>query len=89
MFDVQKIRADFPILSQKVNGKPLKENENYWLATNDYVAEGGDDMSVFTKRAEIIKSGIKIRDLLIAHLEKKQKSGETLSAKLDGRISNE
>lgn len=23
MFDVQKIRADFPILSQKVNGKPL------------------------------------------------------------------
>ncbi len=73
----------------EVNGKPLNENENYWLATNDYVAEGGDDLSVFTKRAEIIKSGIKIRDLLIAHLEKKQKSGEVLTAKLDGRISNE
>lgn len=73
----------------EVNGKPLNENENYWLATNDYVAEGGDDLSVFTKRAEIIKSGIKIRDLLIAHLENKQKSGEVLTAKLDGRISNE
>ena len=28
MFDVQKIRADFPILSQKVNGKPLVYFDN-------------------------------------------------------------
>ena len=28
MFDVQKIRADFPILSQKINGKPLVYFDN-------------------------------------------------------------
>jgi cysteine desulfurase/selenocysteine lyase len=28
MFDVQKVRADFPILSQKVNGKPLVYLDN-------------------------------------------------------------
>ena len=28
MFDIQKIRADFPILSQKVNGKPLVYFDN-------------------------------------------------------------
>ena len=28
MFDVQKIRADFPILSQKVNDKPLVYFDN-------------------------------------------------------------
>lgn len=28
MFDVQKVRADFPILSQKVNGKPLVYFDN-------------------------------------------------------------
>ena len=28
MFDVQKIRADFPILSRKVNGKPLVYFDN-------------------------------------------------------------
>lgn len=73
----------------EINGKPLNENDNYWLVTNDYVADGGDDFEVLTQRAEIIKSGIKIRDLLILHLEKKHKSGEVLTAKLDGRISNE
>ncbi len=73
----------------EINGKPLNVNENYWLVTNDYVAEGGDGFEVLTQRAEIIKSGVKIRDLLIKHLEKKQKSGEVLTAKLDGRIINE
>ena len=28
MFDIQKIRADFPILTQKVNGKPLVYFDN-------------------------------------------------------------
>ena len=28
MLDIQKIRADFPILSQKVNGKPLVYFDN-------------------------------------------------------------
>ncbi|MEC8582217.1 MAG: cysteine desulfurase, partial [Pseudomonadota bacterium] len=28
MFDVEKIRADFPILSREVNGKPLAYLDN-------------------------------------------------------------
>ncbi|MEZ0131411.1 cysteine desulfurase, partial [Flavobacterium sp. LBUM151] len=28
MLDIQKIRADFPILTQKVNGKPLVYFDN-------------------------------------------------------------
>uniref|UniRef100_UPI0037C01834 aminotransferase class V-fold PLP-dependent enzyme n=1 Tax=Flavobacterium sp. TaxID=239 RepID=UPI0037C01834 len=28
MLDIQKVRADFPILSQKVNGKPLVYFDN-------------------------------------------------------------
>ena len=28
MFDIQKVRADFPILSQKINGKPLVYFDN-------------------------------------------------------------
>ena len=28
MFDVEKIRADFPILSRQVNGKPLVYLDN-------------------------------------------------------------
>ena len=75
--------------SININEIRLDLNEKYWLVTNDYVAEGGDGLEVFTHRLEIIKSGKKIRDVIINHLEQKQKSGEILTAKLDGRISYE
>lgn len=73
----------------QINGKDLEMDRSYWLVTNDYVADGGDGIEVFTKRSEIIKSGKKIRDLIISHLEQKQKNNEILTAKPDGRISNE
>jgi 2',3'-cyclic-nucleotide 2'-phosphodiesterase (5'-nucleotidase family) len=72
-----------------INGTQLDLNEKYWLVTNDYVAEGGDGLDVFTRRLQIVKSGRKIRDVIINHLEKKQKNGETLTANLDGRIKYE
>jgi 2',3'-cyclic-nucleotide 2'-phosphodiesterase (5'-nucleotidase family) len=72
-----------------INGTQLDLNEKYWLVTNDYVAEGGDGLDVFTRRLQIVKSGRKIRDVIINHLEKKQKNGETLTANLDGRINYE
>lgn len=73
----------------KINGKSLQPNLNYWLATNDYIAEGGDGLTVLTQRLKIIKSGKKIRDLMISHLEKKYKNGEKLVANLDGRVNYE
>lgn len=72
-----------------VNGTELNLNKKYWLITNDYIAEGGDGLAVFTQRLAMIKSGKKIRDVIINHLEKKQKNGEMLTAKLDGRIKYE
>ncbi len=72
-----------------IDGTKLNLNKKYWLVTNDYIAEGGDGLEVFTQRLEMIKSGKKIRDVIITHLEKKQKNGEMLTAKLDGRIKYE
>ncbi len=72
-----------------INGIKLDSNKKYWLVTNDYVAEGGDGLEVFTQRLEMIKSEKKIRDVIINHLERKQKNGEILTAKLDGRITYE
>lgn len=73
----------------QINGKKLNTEQNYWLVTNDYVADGGDGLDVFTNRSEIINTGLKIRDLIISNMEKKQKNNEKLAAKLDGRISYE
>ncbi len=72
-----------------INGIKLDFNKKYWLVTNDYVAEGGDGLEVFTQRLEMIKSEKKIRDVIINHLERKQKNGAMITAKLDGRITYE
>ncbi|MCG6187563.1 5'-nucleotidase C-terminal domain-containing protein [Maribellus maritimus] len=72
-----------------VAGKPLNLNEKYWLVTNDYVANGGSSMQVFTQRLKMINTHKKIRNVIIKHLEDKQEIGEKLTAKTDGRISYE
>lgn len=72
-----------------INGIKLDSNKKYWLVTNDYIAEGGDGLAVFTQRLAMIKSGKKIRDVIINYLERKQKNGTMLTAKLDGRIKYE
>ncbi len=72
----------------QIDGAVLVPDKKYWLATNDYVAEGGDGLDVFTHRSEIIKPGKKIRTLIIEYMEKKTKNGETINAELDGRVKN-
>ena len=73
----------------KIGAIPLENDKLYWIVTNDYVAAGGDDLDVFTKRLNIIDSGEKIRDVIIAYMEDQQKNGEILEAEKDGRISYE
>ena len=70
-----------------IGGEPLSKNSNYWLVTNDYVANGGDGLEVLRGSKQFISSGMKIRDAIIVHLEEKQKQKENISVKLDGRIS--
>ncbi|MCA1758497.1 MAG: 5'-nucleotidase C-terminal domain-containing protein [Bacteroidales bacterium] len=73
----------------EVAGKPLNEKEHYWLVTNDYVAAGGDGLEVFTRRKNFVAGNIKIRDVIMAHLEEKHEKGQEILAKPDGRISYE
>ncbi len=72
-----------------IGGLPVDLNKTYWLATNDYVAEGGDELSVFAKRLDYVAPGFRIRDLLISYLENKMKAGIRIAPVLDGRIYNE
>lgn len=72
-----------------VAGKPLQPEKQYWLVTNDYVANGGDELDVLRQRLDLMMTGIKIRDVIIRNFEKRQKAGLTLKENLDGRIHNE
>ena len=72
-----------------IGGEKLQADKNYWLVTNDYVANGDDGLGVLKGSKQFIKSGLKIRDAIISNLEEKQKNKEHLSAILDGRIKND
>ena len=56
------------------------------MATSDYLANGGDNLSFLSDAEKKISTGMKLRDLLIKYLEEKNKKGEKLSAKIEGRI---
>lgn len=67
----------------------INSTEKYWMVTNDYSANGGDDLQVFTQRSELISTGKKIRDVIISNFEERKINGENLVENLDGRITNE
>lgn len=72
-----------------INGKNLVSEQKYWLVTNDYSANGGDGLGVFTQKSGLINTGKKIRDVIISNFEGRQKNGLVLTEILDGRIKNE
>lgn len=49
------------------DGSPLKMNQKYSVATNNFLAEGGDGFKTFNE-IEFKESYIKVRDALIDHL---------------------
>jgi 2',3'-cyclic-nucleotide 2'-phosphodiesterase (5'-nucleotidase family) len=72
-----------------ISGQPLDTEKKYWMVTNDYVANGGDENDVLRQRKDYIVPGMKIRDAIIRNFEAKQKAGETIKERTDGRISHE
>ena len=69
--------------------KPIDPSASYWLVTNDYIANGGDQMSMFSNPAERINTKMKIRDVLIKALGDRYKKDGIIDVKEDGRIFNE
>ncbi|PQA96745.1 bifunctional NAD pyrophosphatase/5'-nucleotidase [Chryseobacterium shigense] len=52
-----------------INGKAIVPTQDYYIATSDYLALGGDNMKFFSK-GEAISTGIKLRDLFIEYFKK-------------------
>ncbi|WP_417430553.1 5'-nucleotidase C-terminal domain-containing protein [Halpernia sp.] len=69
------------ITKESINGEEINPNKDYYIATSDYLAFGGDNMNFF-KKGEMISTGIKLRDLFI----NKFKAKPEVSAPDDVRI---
>lgn len=72
-----------------IGGKAVDTAASYWLVTNDYIANGGDQMSMFITPLEKIETKAKIRDILIRSLNEIYKKNGVIDVKEDGRIYNE
>lgn len=54
------------------SGAPWKE-QDYWVITSDYLMNGGDRMSFFEKKLEVLSTGILFRDVLVDHFKANQR----------------
>ena len=57
------------LTKQLINGKEVNPSQDYYIATSDYLALGGDNMKFFLK-VEPIPTGIRLRDLFIDYFKK-------------------
>ena len=73
---------DFNISSATVHGKPVNDSQIYYVATNDYLYNGGDGMTFFQPNDGLVVLDYKIRNILIDNFKKT----DTLNPKRDNRF---
>lgn len=68
-----------------INGELIANDKTYQLLTTDYVANGGNGMTMLSGITQ--KRGkTKLRDILISYCEWKTDMGEEIEAKITGRV---
>lgn len=64
------INENFDIVDTSINGKKINVNKTYYVATNDYLYNGGDNMTFFKPNEGVHVLNYKIRNALIDHFKK-------------------
>ncbi|WP_347922154.1 5'-nucleotidase C-terminal domain-containing protein [Pontimicrobium sp. SW4] len=77
-----KLNRDFELLDAKIKGEAIDDNKTYYVATNDYLYNGGDNMSFFRQGDSLYKLDYKIRNILIDYFKKV----DTLNLSADNRF---
>lgn len=70
------------LTSAKINNESIQDNKTYFIATSDYLFNGGDAMNFFSEAKESYHLNYKLRNLFIDYFEEK----DTLKAKHDNRF---
>jgi 2',3'-cyclic-nucleotide 2'-phosphodiesterase (5'-nucleotidase family) len=70
------------VKSATIKEKPIDINKTYFVATNDYLYEGGDNMDFFKTNDSLYTLDYKVRNVLIDYFLKK----DTLNPVIDDRF---
>lgn len=73
---------DLQLKSATVNGAPIDIQKTYYVATNDYLYNGGDQMTFFKPSDSLYTLNYKIRNVLIDYFIKK----DTIAPVIDDRF---
>ncbi len=71
-----------------VGGNPINFDETYTIATNDYLANGGDELDLLKKYPQQTFN-LLLRDALIDYIRSMNAMNKNITAKKDQRIINE
>ena len=80
-----RLSKEGQIVDPLVGGHLLEEDKAYYLATNDYLYHGGDNMVFLDSAEEVYKLNYKIRDAIIDYFT----AVDTLNAVIDERFIRE
>lgn len=76
------IDQDFNIVSATIKNKKIEADKTYYVATNDYLYNGGDNMTFFKPNDSVYDLNYKIRNVLIDYFKKV----DTISPVIDDRF---
>jgi len=77
-----KLDSNFKLIEATINKETIDVNRTYYVATSDFLFNGGDRMTFFKKSDSLYDLDYKIRNLLIDYFIKI----DTLSLKIDDRF---
>ena len=77
-----ELNNDYSINNANINGKKININKNYYVATTDYLLDGGDKMYFLGESTKIIDLNYKMRDVLIDYFKK----NDTIKLAIDSRF---
>jgi len=75
------LNSNNTVNSLTINNKPL-ENRSYFIATSDYLVNGGDSMNFFKAADSVYTTDYKIRNALIDYFNKV----DTINPRIDNRF---
>jgi 2',3'-cyclic-nucleotide 2'-phosphodiesterase (5'-nucleotidase family) len=75
------------VAQPKVQGLPLSTQSYYWVFTNNYLAEGGDNYAIFSAGDTTISTQHLIRDIIIEGIKKLAAKDSQVTAPQNVRIS--
>ena len=76
------LNNDYSLNEVKINGVSIENEKKYYVATTDYLLEGGDKMYFLSETTKTTDIEYKMRDILIDYFKKH----DTLKLKSDNRF---